>query len=352
MKKYLTVILGGLMTFGAASAQVVTPPAPAPAKTPEYVPPPPPAAQPPAQPKRPDGAQPGVPTKRTKAIPKVDFKPLSEKGPDGKVVPLTDLPQRVALEEVHNPFVKAEHRAKFADYLLKRDHRMESVAVDNLDLVEQIEGGALEKFQYSSKEAQGQAFKNARALTDPINPFGDLISDMVKRELLDDVQSSMADKLVNEYRYEMREASRGEGQRRVDPDWMARYVYKNKAQEALMAIVRVRAMAVAKAADVLPKAGLDSALVSKLTEACKKAPSDAKGQAECFNVLGKDLTIEQRRAWLKAALTTRPEPQGEPLIPFPKTTGRKPAGDDPNADPAAEPTPEPAAEPAQPPQDK
>ena len=185
MKKYLTVILGGLMTFGAASAQVVTPPAPAPAKTPEYVPPPPPAAQPPAQPKRPDGAQPGVPTKRTKAIPKVDFKPLSEKGPDGKVVPLTDLPQRVALEEVHNPFVKAEHRAKFADYLLKRDHRMESVAVDNLDLVEQIEGGALEKFQYSSKEAQGQAFKNARALTDPINPFGDLISDMVKRELLE-----------------------------------------------------------------------------------------------------------------------------------------------------------------------
>ena len=40
MKKFLTVAVGGLMTFGVSSAQVVTPPSPAPAKTPEYVPPP------------------------------------------------------------------------------------------------------------------------------------------------------------------------------------------------------------------------------------------------------------------------------------------------------------------------
>ncbi|MFO0835429.1 MAG: hypothetical protein U0638_10680 [Phycisphaerales bacterium] len=351
MKKYLTVILGGLMTFGAATAQVVTPPTPAPAKTPDYVPPAEPAAQPPAQPKR-NPAVPGQPSTKRASIPKVDYKPIGEKGADGKLLPLTDTPQRLSLLEVHNPLIKAEHRPKVDEYLAKRDHRMEAVAVDNLDLVEQLEGGLIDKLDFAAKESQGQSFKNARALTEPINPFGDLISDMARRQVLDDVQSAMSDKLVNEYRTAVRDASRVEGQRRVDSNWMARYTYNNKAQEAILSADRVRAMAVAKAAEVLPKAGLDSVLVSKLTEACKKAPSDAKGRVECFNVLGKDLTIEQRRAWLKAALATRATPEGDPLVPFPKTTGRRPAGEDPNADPNAEPSAEPGAEPTEPPQNK
>lgn len=349
MKKYLTVILGGLMTFGAATAQVVTPPAPAPAKTPDYVPPPAPAAQPPA---RPPQSQPGPPSTKRTSIPKVDYKPLAEKGADGKIAPLTDTPQRLSLLEVHNPFIKGEDRAKVDEYLAKRDHRMETVAVDNLDVIEQIESGVIDTLEFAAKESQGQAFRNARALTDPINPFGDLISDMARRQVLNDVQSAMSDKLVNEYRTAIREANRGQGERRVDSNWMARYTYNNKAQEALVAIARVRAMAVAKAADVLPNAGLDSVLVSKLSEACKKAPSDAKGQAACFDALGKDLTIEQRRAWLKAALATRAAPAGDPLMPFPKNTGRRPAAEDPNADPAADPAAEPAAEPAEPPQNK
>lgn len=353
MKKFLTVAVGGLMTFGVSSAQVVTPPSPAPAKTPEYVPPP---AQPPAE--RPASSAPRQPTKKTTSIPKVDYKPLVEKGADGTYAPLSDTPQRLALEEVHNPFVKAEDRARLADYMAKRDHRMEMVAVDNLDLIEKIEAGEINHLDFVTPENQRQSFTTARALTDPINPFGDLISDLARRQLLTDVQAAMADKLCNEYRTALREASRGEGSRRVDPTWMARFTYNNKAQEALVAIARVRAAAVANAAEVLPKTGLDSALVSKLIEACKNAPADAKGRAEMFGVLGKDLTIEQRRAWLKAAMATRPAPQGEPLVPFPKNTGRRPAGEDPNAEPGAEQGAEPgagdpgAAEPAEPPHNK
>lgn len=351
MKKYLSAILGGLLTFGVATAQVVTPPTPAPAKTPDYVPPPQPE-QPPAQPARPAGGQPAQPSPKRVSIPKVDYKPLAEKGPDGKYPALTDTPQRLALAEVHNPFIKAEHRPLVDEYLAKRDHRMETVAVDNLDVVEQLEGGVIDTLEFSTKESQGQAFKIARSLTDPINPFGDLLSDMARRQVLTDLQAAMADKLVNEYRAAIREASRGEGERRVNSNWMARYTYNNKALEATLAVKRARALAVAKAAEVLPNAGLDSALASKLADACKKAPSDAKAQAELFATLGKDLTIEQRRAWLKAALATRPTPAGEPLIPFPKNTGRRPAGDDPNADPSAEPPIEPGAEPAEPPKNQ
>ncbi len=351
MKKYLSAILGGFLAFGVATAQVVTPPTPAPAKTPDYVPPPQPA-QPPAQPAR----QPAQPATKRVSIPKVDYKPLAEKGPDGTYPPLTDTPQRVSLAEVHNPFIKAEHRPAVDEYLAKRDHRMETVAVDNLDVVEQLEGGVIDTLEFSTKESQGQAFKIARSLTDPVNPFGDLISDMARRQVLTDLQAAMADKLVNEYRAAIREASRGEGERRVNSNWMARYTYNNKALEATLAAKRARALAVAKAAEVLPNSGLDSAIVSKLADACKKAPSDAKAQAELFVTLGKDLTIEQRRAWLKAALATRPTPAGEPLIPFAKTSGRRPAGDDPNADPSAEPSAEPptepAAEPAEPPKNQ
>lgn len=347
MKKHLSVILGGLMTLGVATAQVVTPPTPAPAKTPDYVPPPQPAAQP--TPRQPSATP--QPPKKT-VIPAVDYTPIFQKGADGKVLPLDNTAQRLTLLAAHNPFVKDEDRAKFADYLAKRDHRMESVAVDNLDVTEKIEAGEINQLDFASPNNQGRAFANARALTEPVNPFGDLISDMTRRGLLNDVQGAMSDKLWKEYVTALREQSRPASGKRVDSNWMAHFIYSDKAAEALFALNRARVLAVTKAADVLPKAGLDSALAGTLAEACKKAPSDAKGQAELFKTLGKDLTIEQRRAWLKAALATRPEPQGEPLIPFPKTPARRQPGDDPNADPNAEPPAEPGAEPAEPPQNK
>ncbi|MCC6229541.1 MAG: hypothetical protein IT432_09975 [Phycisphaerales bacterium] len=353
MKKYLTVILGGLMTFGVASAQVVTPPTPAPAKTPDYVPPPQPAAQPPAQPApKPGNTQYKGPAKKI-AIPKVDYKPIFEKGPDGKVLPISDSAQRLTLLEVHNPFMKDTDRAKVAEYLSKRDHRMETVAVDNLDLTEKVESGEIDRLDFVSPDTQRMAFTNARAMTEPISPFGDLISDMSRRDLLNDVQGAMCDKLWKEYQNALREENRPASGKRVDATWMGRFIYNDKAAEALVALNRARVLAVTKAADVLPKSGLDSALASTLTEGCKKAPADAKGRVDLFKSLTKDLPIEQRRAWLKAALATRPEPQGEPLIPFPKNTGRRQPAEDPNADPNAEPPPaEPAPEPTEPAQNK
>lgn len=332
MKTCLIAVMGGLVTINAATAQVVTPPTAAPTKTPEYVPPP----QPPAQPQvKPSAARP-KPLPPKVQIPAVDYKPVFEKGADGKVLPLSDMPQRLSLVEVHNPFVKDEDRAKFADYLAKRDRRMEQVAVDNLDLVEKVEGGEIDRLNFVDPGTQRQSFTNARAMTDPINPFGDLISDMVRRELLTDLQAAFSDKLCKEYRTALREENRPANGGRVDATWMARYTYNNKAEEAIIAANRVRALAVSVAGTALPNSGIESAVVNTLTSACKNAPSDDKGRAELFNKLGKDLSIEQRRAWMRAALATLPPLEGEVLMPFPKVTARHPAGEEPNAEPGAE----------------
>ncbi|MBL8759960.1 MAG: hypothetical protein JNL50_01535, partial [Phycisphaerae bacterium] len=121
---------------------------------------------------------------------------------------------------------------------------------------------------------------------------------MSKRELLSGLQGAMSDKLCKEYQTALREESRPAGAKRVDATWMAKFTYNNKAHEALIAIGRARAMAVAKASEVLPGSGLETALVGKLVEGCKGAPADVAGRAALFVSLGKDLSIEQRRAWL------------------------------------------------------
>lgn len=180
----------GLVLSSIAAAQFVTPPPPS-NPTPENeipkapVPPPPPA--PPTEATMP----PPRPVKATKA-PLPDVKWKEWETTNGKAVALTEPLELAALRR--NPLITADQLTKIEAFLPDRRRSMERVVVENLDLVERIDGGLFETANFSDRADVTKVVETTKPLQVP-----SLATDLKNRQIIDDQAFGINSRITTAY---------------------------------------------------------------------------------------------------------------------------------------------------------
>lgn len=185
----LAMVGANSVMAGLAMGQVATPPPAAPAPTPQYVPPP-------AAPKPAPRAAPKPPAEGP-AINNIPFEPLGERDKDGKLLPLAGPTEILALER--NPTIGEATAQRLKPYLRERRATIEKVVIDNLDMVQQIESGAVERLDARKKD-------ELMALTQMLRPLtgrGSMTADLRNRDLLTQVQAGVNQRITKRYQTDL-----------------------------------------------------------------------------------------------------------------------------------------------------
>lgn len=197
----LAALSGVVMVSVPALAQVATPPPAAPPSTPEYVPPPAPPT-PAAAPRRGPGIDRSLPAggPMTEKAPDIPFQPLARdengeliRDEKGNLRPLPLPIEIMALDR--NPTVGEITMHRLKPFLRERKAQMEKVAIDNLDMVQQIDAGVFERVDIKKKE-------ELIALTEMLRPLiapGALSMNLQKRDLLTKIQTATNQKITKQY---------------------------------------------------------------------------------------------------------------------------------------------------------
>lgn len=204
MRANRKIVLLALLTMSPAAtpalAQVAPPPPQAPEKTPEYVPPapsvqpaPPPAARRPpprnaANQPRNGAVGPGT------SLPDVPYDSLVRVGEDKKIIRLTK-PTEYAAVEV-NPMTKGPiATAELAHLMHERQMRFEEVVIENLDLVQEVEGGFFRDVDWNDRANYAQVTQRVRPLAPPTT-FNKEAQD---REIMTRMQAQLNARIAREY---------------------------------------------------------------------------------------------------------------------------------------------------------
>lgn len=297
---------------GTAGAQIATPPPPAPAPTPPYVAPPP-APPPKAR------ATSNVP--KAPELPALPFESLAQFDKDtGKLLPLTGAATRLALDR--NPMIDAETRVKVNAWLAHRDARLDQIVIDNLDIVEKVEGGAMEQV---TGEDMKLVLKSLRELAEPLKPpGGDPSIELSKQGILTRDQAAFSQKIIFEYNKELTKERRAKNPP-VDPAEAKKDPEKQKQQQAALIVFTVDRTRdgisetlwrypalLAEASKSLDKTvsplGLPADASAKLEQAAKALPANATdaARAKAMKDAMQSLTIDQRRELMRKTVALRP----------------------------------------------
>lgn len=296
-------LAGTLLVTSAATAQVVTPPSEGRAPTPAYVPPPPPPTPKPFEGAQPSESQPTPPpVVRPAELPNLPYKSLAEKGADGKLTPLTE-PIYVAALRV-NPTVTDDERSKIEPYLKTRHESYEQIAIDNIDFLQEIDGGLIEKLNMADPN-DAKKVQKIRALAGK----GTLSAALRDAKLLTDVQIKFGDKIVKERNEaeiaELKAAAGGkEGDKKAAADVVTPHLMRQAVSESLMARRGLYLELANNLAKVEGSLGLEAAALGSLKTAVSAAKDDAEKVAAVQGVF-KGLSADQARNALKALVAAR-----------------------------------------------
>ncbi|MBU6414461.1 MAG: hypothetical protein KGS45_13440 [Planctomycetes bacterium] len=296
-------LAGALMVTSEASAQVVTPPTEGRAPTPAYVPPPPPPTPKPFEGAQPSEAQPTTPPPAAPVtLPSLPYKSLAEKGADGKLVALTE-PIYVAALRV-NPTVTDDERSKIEPYLKTRRESYEQIAIDNIDFLQEIDNGLVDKLNMADPN-DAKKVQKIRALAGK----GTLSAALRDAKLLSETQIRFGDKIVkerNEAEIAELKAAAGskEGDKKAAADVVTPHLMRQAVSESLMARRGLFLELANNLTKVEGSLGLDAAAFGSLKTAVAAAKDDASKVAAVQGVF-KGLNADQARAALKAVVAAR-----------------------------------------------
>lgn len=301
----LVMLAGMVLAVGTASGQVVIPPTEARPATPEYVPPPPPPAPKPFEGAQPSEGQPATPppvVARPVELPSLPYKSLAEKGADGKLAPLTE-PIYIAALRV-NPTVTDDERTKIEPYLKTRREAYEQIAIDNIDFLQEIDGGLIEKLNMADSN-DAKKVQKIRALAGK----GTLSAALRDAKLLSDVQIKFGDKIVKERNEaeiaELKAAAGGkEGDKKAAADVVTPHLLRQAVSESLLARRGLYLELANNLAKLEGSLGLDAAALGTLKSAVASAKDDASKIA-AVQASFKGLNADQARAALKAVIAGR-----------------------------------------------
>lgn len=314
----LSAVLGVMLVAGLAMAQVAPPPPAAPAATPPYTPPAP-QPKPEAKPRTPSPTaqanQEAIAAQKQAAG--MDFQSIAEKDANGDIKPLPEPVEWYALK--HNPIVKPIRLAMCEPVLRERRAKIESLAIDNVDIIERLDSGLIQQLDMTDKTRISEIVQ----LIKPFQQMGTLTNELKKKKAIEDVQAAMNQRIVNDYIKRKAEAERVKeglpadmpkdagknGQN--DPknvsaiDILTRLMLETAMGEPLFFYHQILLEAAAHGTEV----GLDAKTMQRLGEA--KTDED---KIEVMKNALTSLTIEQKRDLLRKTVALRPPPPPLPDI--------------------------------------
>jgi len=306
--KHRSLIISTALALAAASsafAQMVPPPSetPAPEKSIPVTPPAPIPTVSPMEVK----PMPVAPPKAKQApvvLPKLPYEAIVKKGPDGKVIRLSEPVEYAALKA--NPMVLPKEREQLADYLKQRQKSFEIIVADNLDLVEKIEGGIFENIPLD-EEARKKNLMELVNVAKPLKPDAapkPIYLDLRDKQTFSREQAEFNRTISSEY-YQaiIAEVSDGGAARNIA------LAYKQYLDEPIYYHRLMKIEAAGKIDSLLPALKLEGDASSKANAAAAKAKG-AKSDAEkvaAIDELNQALTLDQRKALLKGVIESRVE---------------------------------------------
>jgi len=235
-------------------------------------------------------------------LPSLPYKSLAEKGPDGKLLPLTE-PIYIAALRV-NPAVTDDERSKIEPYLKTRREAYEQIAIDNIDFLQEIDGGLIDKLNMADSN-DAKKVQKIRALAGK----GTLSAALKEAHLLSEMQIKFGDKIVKERNEaEIAELKAASGKRGDDKKAAADVVTPHLLRQAVSESILARRGLYLELANNLPKLegslGLDAGVLGTLKSGVAAAKDDASKVA-AVHAAFKGLTPDQARTALKAVIAGR-----------------------------------------------
>lgn len=183
------VWMTGVMAWaGSALGQLVTPPGDKPAETPT----PAVAIVTPEREYKPVGPR---PADRSRPLPTLPFESLVERDAQGRVVPLTGDPHRLALQR--NPMMDDSTLERLDAAIRERQWRVESVLIANLDKFEDAHRNGFDDLD----ELDRTSLSSAILMLRPFQEMGTLTNDLQAQGYLSDMQFRFNLQIVQEYQH-------------------------------------------------------------------------------------------------------------------------------------------------------
>lgn len=300
-----------LAAFSPAFAQIVTPPPATAPKLDDHI-----ERVPSIAPQRPnfDATKVAPPIRiappvRTKAAkveaPDLKFESILHRDPEGKVIPLTEPVDLAALR--NNPSLKPGFIEEIADTLAERKAAFQRVAIDNLDIVEKVEDGAIEKVELDSKDAIKSVVDMIKPLRPPAAP-APLTQALHDTQKITPEQAAMNRKIMKEYQDALLPTPVGKDASPADKkaffNGTVRTIQRQAITEVLLSFESLRRTALSNLAECLPS-DLGKGETGPLLAAAKgiTAKSSDPELANVYKALEAGLNIDQRREVLRKAAT-------------------------------------------------
>jgi hypothetical protein len=250
---------------------------------------------------------PSMPKSTAKIVlPDLPYAPLG-KGADGKVTPLAEPAEYAALRV--NPMLKPEDLGRFGKYLDERRGIFERIVADNLDLIEQIEGGIFENIDLSDNKAFSKLLDVSKPLRAPSAPKP-MIDELLEHQQVDPTQAEFNRKIVREYHLAIMPAPKADATPKEKGEHARRSLalfYKQGLEEPLFVHRQLLLEASGKLDKIVPSLGLDASTASKVNGlASQIKPNTPDGaRMTAMAEINKDLTLDQRKAMLRKVVELR-----------------------------------------------
>ena len=293
---------GALFVPGAAAlAQIAPPPAEAPPPTELY-------KRPPVL--VPKDTPPAESTGAKQDLPNLPYESLVKKDSSGKIIRLTQPATWAACR--HNPTITKEDWVKVEPVMTERKTECETIVVKNLDLVEKVEAGELDKMEGEPRAV----IKNIREVFQPLKPSGgNFCAKLGKDGTLTDVQSRFSQKIESEYNSAIRAELRAGMKPKDDPNKIGsidivRFMFLETIDETLWTYRMLVDEASRSLERTLPAMNWSAETLAKIEPERKAlaASADATARTAQMRALLDKLTLQERRALLAKTIETRAKP--------------------------------------------
>lgn len=300
----LVLALG--LACAAASAQVAPPPPSENAPPAEAQQAPQPQTRPAAQP-----AENPLPTgapQRSATLPlNIPYPKLAQRGEDGKIIRLKDLPDVVALKA--NPTIGPRSVEAIMPVMYGRRARFEMLVIENLDLMWTLRDGAIHSTDMNDLQSLAQ-------LTETIKPLvgkTTLSEELTNRAILTRVQGGMNEHIVREYK----QAIADEIQLAEGTDGMMeflRFILEDSIHEAGLAYYGLLVELKFQAKEMLADAGLENAALLALSGPVSDDPDERDEQVEQMDAALRTMKVDDAIKLLSHMRDLRPNPNVSPTV--------------------------------------
>ncbi len=289
---------------GVSQAQVAPPPPAEKPEQPEYNPEPQPQRAAPRTEARPE---PGTARRIAELPTDIPYPPLAERGDDGRIVRLKELPDIVALRA--NPTVGEGSVDAIMPVIFGRRARFEMLVIENIDLYWELTGGVIAGLDMSDLEEMTRITEMVKPLVGRTT----LSDELTNRSILSRTQGGMNSHIVQEYKRAVSEEIQAvEGQDGLS-NFMI-FILEDSIHEARLAYQGLLVEGKSNADELLDQLGIQNEQVASLTGIISSDPEIVEQEVEEFDAAVRTLGVEDAIRFFNALRESRNNPNISPTV--------------------------------------